>query len=177
MNHLANAFLFGAAIYQLAACTPQVEPRAVPSVVSSTPQSVLVLATGETQSSVVNAFKTFALHALLLPLLDDETPARWADPSFSVDCDDARVAIDGVRPDIGAPVPDAFTVRWHMERCTPMGQGIELTGDVELRVESSTSGYSARVHPKGLLVRAAAEVHAMNEPFTAVLAVMDSHRP
>jgi hypothetical protein len=173
MNHLANAVLFGAAIYQLTACSPQAEPRAVPSVVSSTPRAVL--ATGETQRSVVKAFKTFALHALLLPLLDDETPARWADPSFSVDCDDARVAIDGVRPDIGAPVPDAFTVRWHMERCTPMG--LELTGEVELRVESSTSGYSARVHPKGLLVRAAAETYAMNEPFSAVLAVTDSHRP
>jgi hypothetical protein len=57
-------------------------------------------------------FTTFALNALLLPLLDDDVPARWADPSRSMDCNDARVTVDGAHPGVGSYVPSAFTVPW-----------------------------------------------------------------
>jgi hypothetical protein len=175
MNHLARAVMFAAVIYQFAGCSPQLVPRAGTSGVSSAPPEVL--APAESPSTVVRDFKTFALNALLLPLLDDDVPTRWADPSFSVDCDDARVRVDGDRLDVGSPVPDAFTVRWNMKSCTPMGQGIEVSGDVELRVETNPHGYSASVHPKGLSVRTTAGVHSIHEPFTALLAVVDSQRP
>ncbi len=134
-------------------------------------------AAARSPSTAVKDFKTFALNALLLPLLDDDVPARWADPSISVDCDNGRVTVDGNRLDVGSPVPDAFTVRWHMQSCTPLGQGIEISGDVELRVETSVDGYSASVQPAGLLVRTAAGAHVLNQPFTALLAVVDGHRP
>ncbi|MES2959685.1 MAG: hypothetical protein V4792_15955 [Pseudomonadota bacterium] len=175
MNRMTLVVLLEAAILQMAGCSAQLESDPITSSVSSAPY--LVPATDESENPRVKDFKTFALNALLLPLLDDDVPARWADPSFSLDCDDARVKVDGKRLDIGSPVPDAFTVRWHMEACTSMGQGIELSGDVELRVESNPDGYAASVHPKGLLVRTTEGVHAVNEPFVALLAVVDGHRP
>jgi hypothetical protein len=175
MKRLTVVVLIGALLGQVAACSRPAQ-RAVASTEPSSTRRAAPLA-GESTSPVVEAFKTFALNTLLLPLMDDETPARWADPSFTLDCDDARVAVDGDRLDIGAPVPDRFTVHWHMEACTAMGQGIEMTGDVELWVESSHGGFSASVHPHGLLIRAAAGAHAVNEAFTAVLARVESHRP
>lgn len=113
----------------------------------------------------------FALNALLLPLLDDDVPARWADPSISLDCDDARVSIDGGRLDIGAPVPSTFQVRWHMDACTPLGDGLELSGDVVLRVEADDRGYRAIVHPQSLRISSSLGVQTLTEPFTAHLAI------
>ncbi len=164
------AAISGSLIGQIAGCSGRApDSPAVPNRVST----AQVAGGFEARSSnaTVSEFTKFALNALLLPLLDDDVPARWADPSISVDCYDARVTVDGNQLDVGSPVPDAFAVRWHMETCTPMGQGIELSGDVELQVETNLQGYSAKVRPAGLLVRTAAGAHMLNEPFTALLAV------
>lgn len=121
-------------------------------------------------TSVVREFTTFALNALLLPLLDDDVPARWADPSISMDCYGARVTIDGDRLDVGAPVPSTFMLRWRMDGCTPMGTGIELSGDVALMVQTEASGYRASVRPMGFRITTAHGTEAMTETFTAFLA-------
>lgn len=164
------AILMSNLLYQIAGCG---ESLAL-NVAQHTPPAVPVMASESAavpQNSAVADFKAFALNALLLPLLDDEVPARWADPSLSVDCDDARVTVDGGRPDVGAPVSQSFKVHWHMENCTPLGADLALSGDVELRVESGEHGYTARVEPVSLKVGFPGGVKTLNEPFLANLAV------
>ena len=117
-------------------------------------------------------FLAFALNALLLPLFDDDLPPRWADPSISFDCDDGAVTIDDAPLDIGAPVPhQAFIVRWHMERCAPFDDAMELTGDVELKVEPSGGGYRAIVEPAQFHVVSTRGHDVLSDPFTARLSV------
>ena len=122
-------------------------------------------------------FMPFALNALLLPLLDDDVPSRWTDPSLSLDCNNGRVTIDGHRLDVGAPVPGAFTVRWHMERCTFLGRDLELSGEVELRVKAAADAYVAHVHPRGLRVSTANGAQTLTEPFEARLGIDVTQRP
>jgi len=76
------------------------------------------------------------LHALLLPLLDDEVSARIADPSLALECADAEVTLDGNRLDIGAPIPTTFALRWTMDRCQPLGD--YLVGPENLRQPAQT---------------------------------------
>jgi len=176
MKYLTIAILIGASLSHIAGCSPVSEPKALHPDASSPPR--FVTASSATQATAATrSFTTFALNALLLPLLDDDVPARWADPSLSMDCNDARVRVDGDRPDVGAPVPSEFRVRWHTEGCTPLGEGLELSGDVDLRVESNEGGYTAHVYPKGLRVRSAAGEQTLTEPFTATLAVLVAMRP
>lgn len=163
----ATALLLAALVCVLSGCGDAVAPaaeRAAPA-----PWHRFEAATAAGESPSARDLKAFILNALLVPLLDSEggSPARWADPSFSVDCDDARVTVDGVRPDVNAPVPDTFTVRWQMARCTPLGAHLELSGEVELHVETGGSGYSARVVPQGLTLHSAYGVEVLSEPFTA----------
>ena len=171
MKYAADAVLIVAVVSQVSGCGRLAEPRVVGQDVLPTHPTWQTAAASE--SPAVARFKAFAMRALLLPLLDGDTPGRWANPASSLDCDDARVVVDGDRLDIGAPVPDAFTVRWHMQGCAPLDDDVQLTGDVELHVESYASVYSASVHPKGLLVRTSEGMHRVDEPFTAVLA----HQP
>jgi len=113
-------------------------------------------------------FTTFALNALLVPLLDDDWPPRWADPALSFDCDAVEVTVDGAPLDTGAPVQEGgFTVRWHMQRCMPFEERLELTGDIELKVEPSGAGYRAVVQPLGLHVLSARGRQVLTEAFTA----------
>lgn len=171
-----RAALIGALLCQLEGCGEATDASAVRAVASS----VATLTAGPSAlppNSSTEDFRTFALNALLLPLLDDDVPARWADPSYSVDCNDARVTIDGSRPDVGSPVPSTFRVRWHMDSCTPLGEGLELSGEVELRVEADAYGYRATVHPKGLRLISAYGVQTLTEPFTAYLASDVALRP
>ncbi len=124
------------------------------------------------QSQAARDLQTFALNVLLLPLLDDDQPSRWADPSMAFDCDAADVRIDGRRPDVGAPVPpEAFTVRWTLRGCEPLDSYVQVSGDVELRVEPVAGGYRARVRPLGLQVTSSAGVETLSEAFDARLSV------
>lgn len=111
-------------------------------------------------------FMTHALNALLVPLLDDDDPPRWADPSLSLDCDAGRVTVNDAPLDIGAPIPQGtFTVRWTMQRCVPFGDLLELTGNVELTVESNADNFTAVVQPVGFRVVSPHGEAVLNEPF------------
>ena len=114
-------------------------------------------------------FVAYALNALLVPLLDDDSPPRWADPSLSFDCEAVDVTVDGEPLDTGSPVQGGgFTVRWRMQRCTPFENIMELTGDVELRVEPTREGYRAVVQPMHLhVVSARGGREVLTEAFTA----------
>ncbi|MEO6744151.1 MAG: hypothetical protein ABIS28_18300 [Caldimonas sp.] len=121
----------------------------------------------------VAEFKTFALNALLIPLLDDGASPSWLDPFFTtamslaIDCEAARVSIDG-RPLVpSAPVPArAFTLRWSMDRCVILNGRTSLTGDVELLVFHDGDRYTARLRPIDLHVLSDAGDEVMNRPFS-----------
>lgn len=113
-------------------------------------------------------FMAFALNALLVPLLDDDLPPRWADPSLSFDCDAGSITVDDAPLDVGAPVPvGTFTVRWHMQRCTPFDDAMQLSGDIELRVEASGTSYLAFVQPSRFHVVSAHGHDVLAAAFTA----------
>ncbi len=119
-----------------------------------------------TRNPATQDFMTNALNALLVPLLDDDWPPRWADPSQSFDCDAGQVTVDSAAVDVGAPVQQGkFTVRWHMQRCVPFDNHLELSGDIELQVESSDHDFSAFVHPVGLRVLSMYGEEVLNESF------------
>ena len=117
-------------------------------------------------------FQRHALSALLVPLLDDAVPSRFDDPSRSFDCDRGNVTVDGKPLDVGAPVPrSAFVVRWQMLHCDPLDNFVDLTGEVELRVEPSGTSYRVQVRPLGLVVASSYGVDRLDDPFEAALNV------
>lgn len=124
------------------------------------------------QESVPNVatrdFIGFALNTLLLPLLDDDLPVRWSDPTVVFDCSGGRVTVDGKLPRIGAELPKkAFTLKWHMESCLPLDAYLDISGAVEVRVEPSDEGFEAVVHPQGLRVTSMYGTDVLSAPFTA----------
>jgi hypothetical protein len=54
-----------------------------------------------------------------------------------------------------------------MERCAPFDDAMELTGDVELRVEPSGAGYTRVVQPVQFHVVSTRGHDVLTEPFTA----------
>lgn len=162
------SLLAGIVLLCLAGCN---RPMAsVPNTTDNRPASRQAGAPPDSPNEQATAdFKQFALNALLVPLLDEDVPARYADPSRSVDCAEGNVTVDGARVDIGAPMPHVFTVRWWMDRCFPLGVPLELSGDVELGVRREGDSYSAIVRPEGLRVRSKFGVEVLAEPFAARL--------
>jgi hypothetical protein len=163
-------------VCQLAGCSQVSEPlqqSAVPRAAEPQAASQMWAAS---PNAMVGEFTRHALNVLLLPLLDDEVPSRWADPSAWLECTDSRVTVDGQQLDVGSPVPGAFTVRWQMVGCVPFGQYLALTGEIELRVESIQNGYMAEMHPDGLTVESPAGSQTLTDAFVATLA-METGRP
>ncbi len=121
-------------------------------------------------AKAVHDFHAFALNFLLLPLLDDDGPGRWADFTLSLACDDADVWVDGAPPQIGAPVPTRpFAVEWRLNQCSPMQGPMALSGTVTLQVTPGPNGYTARVSPAELRIASAEGIHLVRDPFTAHL--------
>ncbi len=146
--------------------TPALETRRL------APSWPMVRSVGDDTSPAVRTFKTFALNALLLPLLDDDLPPRWANPTQSLDCEDGHVTIDGRRLDIGAPVPrQAFVVRWHLQHCESLDGYFDFSGEVELRVEPRTGGFTAEVNPTGVQLASQYGVERLEGKFVAHLNV------
>ena len=120
-------------------------------------------------------FKHFALNALLISLLDDDSPPRWSDPGFLnasslvLNCVSSRVEVDG-RPLIpGAPLPSkAFRLAWDMAHCTLFNGPVSLSGRIELVVYHDDDHYSAIVQPMHVLVQSdLGETATLDQPFTA----------
>lgn len=116
----------------------------------------------------------FALNALLVPLLDDAVPRRWTDVAIAFDCEPGTsVLVDGQPLVAGQVVPaTAFTLRWDMHRCAPLGQGsVVLSGSVELLVFHEDEGYSAVVIPVDLRADSHLGQARLRGPFTAEMAL------
>lgn len=116
----------------------------------------------------------FALNAFLVPLLDDAAPPRWTDVAMEFACGPGTtVMVDGEPMVAGQPIPvKAFTVRWMMDRCSPMGrESVELTGGVELVVDRKGAGLSAVVKPDNLRIDGHMGRAWLRGPFTAETAL------
>ena len=112
----------------------------------------------------------FALNAFLVDLLDDDEPPRWTNVVMKFVCGPGTtVMVDGEPMVAGQPIPvKAFTVRWMMDRCSPMGQeSVELSGGVELVVDRKGSGLSAVVKPDHLRIDSQMGRAWLRGPFTA----------
>lgn len=120
--------------------------------------------------------RQFALNALLAPLIDDADPARWTDVGLDFMCDPStRVLVDG-RPFVsGSPIPtNAFTIRWDMNHCEPMGPETPLSGGVDLLVSYDGSDLTALVVPDRLHVHSTEGRASLVRPFTARLSLVST---
>ena len=121
----------------------------------------------------------FALNAFLVPLLDDAVPPQWTDVAMEFACGPATtVMVDGQPMVPGQPIPTkAFTVRWMMDKCSPMGpESVELSGGVELVVHRKGVGLSAVVMPHHLRVDSSLGRAWLRGPFNAEIE-MDTLAP
>ena len=121
----------------------------------------------------------FALNGFLMPLLGDAAPRRWINAAVEFACGpETTVMVDGEPMVAGQPIPvKAFTVRWMMDRCSPMGQdSVELSGGVELVVERKGAGLSAVVKPDHLRIDSHMGRAWLRGPFTAEIE-MDTLAP
>ena len=113
----------------------------------------------------------FALNALLVPLIDDAVPPRWTDVAIDFNCGPGTsVTVDAAPLVAGRLIPSkAFTVRWDMDHCTPLGpELVALSGRVELVVSHVDSGLSAMVFPDRLRVDSHMGRAWLHGPFSAV---------
>jgi hypothetical protein len=160
--HFASALAL--VVGALAGCGP-----AAPDAVVSPPTPASTAddaATSHTLRLAADDFRRYALNALLVPLLDDDTPPRWSDPLLATDCLRVVVTVDGAPLVPGALVPArAFILVWTMDRCMPFGSALELSGKVELLVFHDGLGYSAIVQPQGLRLATSAGSQAFAERF------------
>ena len=121
----------------------------------------------------------FALNAFLVPLFDDAAPPRWTSAAVEFACGpETTVMVDGEPMVVGQPIPvKAFTVRWMMDRCSPLGQdSVELSGGVELVVHRKGAGLSAVVKPDHLRIDSHMGRAWLRGPFTAEIE-MDTLAP
>ena len=112
----------------------------------------------------------FALNAFLVPLFDDAAPPRWTSAAMEFACGpETTVMVDGEPMVAGQPIPvKAFTVRWMMDRCSPLGQdSVELSGGVELVVDRKGAGLSVVVKPDHLRIDSHMGRAWLRGPFTA----------
>lgn len=112
----------------------------------------------------------FALNALLVPLMDDADPPRWTEATIDFNCGPGTsVTVDGAPLVAGKVIPaKAFTVRWDMDHCAPMGpESVALSGRVELVVFHEDAGLSAMVMPDRLRVDSHMGRAWLHGPFTA----------
>lgn len=117
----------------------------------------------------INLYR-FALNALLVPLMDDTEPPRWTDAAIDFHCGPGTsVTVDGAPLVAGKLIPaKAFTVRWDMDHCTPMGpESVALSGRVELVVSHVAGGLSAMVMPDRLRVDSHLGSAWLQGPFAA----------
>lgn len=134
-------------------------------------------------------FARFALNALLVPLFDDHESPHWTDAGIHHFCGPAtRVEVDGSPLVPGASIPPtAFTLRWHIDQCWPLGYAaFELSGVVELQVFHDDDGLSAIVDAQLLRVSTSKGLSHVGTPFAAsmslastqgVLPTLPAHRP
>ena len=117
----------------------------------------------------INLYR-FALNALLVPLMDDADLPRWTRAAIDLNCGPGTiVTVDGSPLVAGKLIPaTAFTVRWDMDHCAPMGtESVALSGRAELVVFHEDEGLSAMLMPDGLRVTSQMGTAWLHGPSTA----------
>ena len=135
--------------------------------------------TAQFTDAIATEFSRFVLNALLLPLLDDDEPPRWTDVALRHFCGPAtNVEVDGRSLSHGTSIPATpFTVRWDMDRCTPL-EAFELSGTVELLVFREGAGLAAIVNPDGLIIASVSGTGRLPASFSSWASLLPSpHRP
>ncbi len=135
------------------------------------PQPHTVIAQEAMADSAMPAdFHRRVLNALLVPLMDDDEPPRWTDTWMNFECGPATtVMVDGKALIARKRIPPvAFSVRWNMDGCTPLGQAaMELSGSVDLLVFHEDEGMSAIVTPTRFRIDSYLGQASLHGPFTA----------
>lgn len=127
-----------------------------------------------TDTALPADFHRRALNALLVPLMDDDEPPRWTDTWMNFECGPATQVMVNGKPLIARKriPPVAFSVRWDMDGCTPLGQeAMELSGRVELLVFHEDEGLSAIVTPTRFRVDSYLGQTTLQGPFTAQMSL------
>lgn len=130
----------------VAACQPHATPH---------PPTRAIAATPAAPSDDEAAFQRRALNVLLLPLVDDDEPPRWAAVEARDDCGAApRVSVDGRPVVAGEALPArAFQLVWSGTTCGGFGDDIvEVSGTVTLWIFHDGDAWSAVVEPDRLRV-------------------------
>jgi len=120
-------------------------------------------------------WQKFALNALLVPLLDDDNPPRWAPATELMPCiAAARVSLDGKPLPAGERVPSgSFVLHWQLAHCAPLGEAyFSLRGKLTMQIDAQPKRITALIVPDDLVVIAAdGRRHPATRPFTATLAL------
>ena len=143
----------------IAACQPRTATDPVRRVV-----------TGTATSAAEAAFQRRALNVLLLPLVDDDEPPRWAAAVAGGDCGaSARIAVDGRPAVAGEALPArAFRLVWSGAGCGGFGDDIvEISGAVGLWIFHDGDAWSAVVEPDRLRVVSGGAVVVLTRRFAA----------
>lgn len=132
------------------------------------PPHVLPAVARDPDSADASRFRTFALNALLIPVLDDDVPSRWMEPFALMHCVKADLMIDGNPVIFGSPVPwAAFSMHWSMDQCTALGEALVMSGTVDLLVFHDGDSYSAVVQPSNLRVESPSGTMVLTQSFAA----------
>lgn len=140
-------------------------------------------------ADAVQTVRRDALHLLVVPLLDDEQPSRWAVRTAAEPClDGGEAIVDGEAIDEGTALPTAFTVERRFDACRLFADDrLEVTGRVVMQVgfddehllRATVDARELRIRaPDGMEV-AVGDVFVAGErlahPSTALAGVPDRH--
>jgi hypothetical protein len=120
--------------------------------------------------AVETEWQRWALHALLVPLLDDDLPVNWAEPTTLTPCTEgSSVTVDGAQIRYGTPLAAGpFALRWKLVDCWPLGDDRwGLDGEVEMTIVVGADRILAQVRPQGLTARTRHGRQPLSLPFEA----------
>jgi hypothetical protein len=107
-------------------------------------------------SESLNLLRRFAFNALVVPVLDDDDPARFAPVDSTLLCADrSQVAVNGETMVAGDTVPPgAFVLQWDLKMYCPFGRrGPFLDGRVDVLVfRDDEFGMDAVIRPITLAI-------------------------
>jgi hypothetical protein len=124
-------------------------------------------------AAAIATWRKFALNALLVPLLDDSSPLRWAPATDLTPCiETGSVSLDGKPLRAGERVPsDRFVLRWQLAHCAPLGEAsFSLRGKLTMQIDMQPKRITALIASDDLVVITAnGRRHPAAQPFTATL--------
>ncbi len=134
------------------------------------PPARAAAAAPEAPSADEAAFQRRVLNVLLLPLVDDDEPPRWAAAVVGGDCGAGpRVSVDGRPAVAGEALPArAFQLVWSGASCGGFGDDlVEVSGTITLWIFHDGDAWSAVVEPDRLRVVTGGAAFVLTRRFAA----------